>query len=55
MIERSDFNGHVVLLTNHRLGGRRPASTLKLLGPYEKLDIQEPHVLEALLGGHHTK
>jgi len=53
MIERSDFKGHVVLLTNHRLGGRPPASTLKLLGPYEKLDIQEPNVLEALLNGHH--
>ncbi|MCC5980900.1 MAG: hypothetical protein JJU26_04195 [Oceanicaulis sp.] len=51
IVEQSGFEGHVVLLTNHRVGTKRPASKLNVLGPYEKMDIQEPEALEALLGG----
>lgn len=51
IIENSDFSGHVVLLTNHRTGSKPPKSTISLLGPYEKIDIQEPDVLEKLLSG----
>lgn len=51
IIESSDFSGHIVLLTNHRTGSKPPKSTISLLGPYEKMDIQEPEVLEKLLGG----
>ncbi|MFN3835792.1 MAG: hypothetical protein ACK4NO_07810 [Glycocaulis sp.] len=51
IVEQSGFEGHVVLLTNHRVGTKRPSSKLKMLGPYEKMDIQEPEALEALLGG----
>lgn len=51
VIEQSGFGGHVVLLTNHRIASSRLDSALTLLGPYEKMDVQEPEVLERLLRG----
>lgn len=51
IVEQSGFSGHVILLTNYRGGTTKPKSRLKLLGPYEKIDIQEPEALETLLRG----
>jgi len=51
LIETSGFSGHVILLTNHRNAAPQPPTSLKVLGPFEKIDIQEPDVLEALLEG----
>lgn len=50
-LEQSEFDGIVVMLTARRLGPGKPDSRLKLIGPYEKLDIQDPEVMEYLLNG----
>lgn len=50
-LEKTKFKGIVVMLTARRLGPGKPASNLQLLGPYEKLDIQDPDVMEYLLNG----
>lgn len=51
LVEQSGFEGHVVLLTNYRGGTGKPESRLKLLGPYEKIDVQDPDALANLLDG----
>jgi len=50
-LEQCGFEGIVVMLTARRLGPGKPESRLRLLGPYEKLDIQDPDVIEDLLNG----
>jgi len=50
-LEQTDFKGIVIMLTARRLGPGKPDSKLQLLGPYEKLDIQDPEVMEYLLNG----
>ena len=51
VLEGCGFDGIVVMLTARRLGPGKPKSRLRLLGPYEKLDIQDPEVMEYLLNG----
>ena len=51
VLEGCGFEGIVVMLTARRLGPGKPKSRLRLLGPYEKLDIQDPEVMEYLLNG----
>ena len=51
VLEECGFEGIVVMLTARRLGPGKPKSRLRLLGPYEKLDIQDPEVMEYLLNG----
>lgn len=51
MVEQTRFNGTVVMLTARRLGPYRPHSRLKLLGPYEKFDVQDAEIIENLLEG----
>ena len=51
VLDECGFDGTVVMLTARRLGPGKPKSRLRLLGPYEKLDIQDPEVMEYLLNG----
>lgn len=51
VLDECGFDGTVVMLTARRLGPGKPQSRLRLLGPYEKLDIQDPEVMEYLLNG----
>lgn len=51
MVEATKFKGTLIMLTARRLGPYRPQSRLRVLGPYEKLDVQDVDIIESLLQG----
>lgn len=47
----ANVNGHIILLTARTAGKVEAPDNLKVIGPYEKLDVQDPEVLAELLAG----
>lgn len=50
-LAEANVNGHIILLTARTAGKVEPPEGLKVIGPYEKLDVQDPEVLAELLAG----
>ena len=50
-LAEAGVTAQIVLLTARKLGPVNPPAELSVLGPFEKLDVQEPEVLADLLAG----